>query len=982
MSKLKAIIILAMFLIAPLLSIGSIYTESYENSRTRATTYGSSWTQTTQEDFDAGTKENVETSTSPGDVKLVIPLGRYRKPITISNTGSALTDYSVLVTLDTASLISAGKMRSDGGDIRFTDSDETTRLGYWIESGINTASTKIWVKVPSIPASSTKTIYVYYGNPPAVSESNANNVFDWVGSGFPERTLSGTNHNPTISDISDTYWGDAGRDAFDGYGYTYLYSGSNIDGTSVQLNIKPPENSGSLFYSTSVSSRSFIIYKDMHKNQNNAETVLRTAILPVSDLDFYSVRVYGNLGSDSSTYTGTSSFSCGGVTYTYYYSYDNSAVGSGDPNIFYFAFASNAYSFSGRIYSTPDNWEELVKSVKGSLFILLAPSDNTLTDSNLANFFCNEITFFQQFAGKVWVYNSTQLLARKFVSPEPTISIGAEGTIPVDVYGTLTSSIKDTGISNTTLEWMNIKWTATTPTGSSIKFNTRTSADGSSWSAWSSDYTVSGSTITSPSNRYIQYRANLTTTDTASIPTLSDVTITYNRKAVSPTLTLPSNNSNVKTTTPTFKLYSNDDDLDSLNYKIELSRDNFSSVYRVYDSSLAGWSASSYPSGLSASYTVQDSDALTEGYYYWRAYANDSSGFSAASQTYCFGLDATAPSANVELLPEYINKTSFLVEWSGYDSVSGIKTYDIQYSNDSKNWFDWFTGINFTNATWSNTTDGNKVYFRARAMDRAGNLQGFSNKPDTSTTIDITPPFSKIETLSKYQNSEIIYLKWGGSDKTSGIENYKIYVAENGKGYELYLNTKSESALFKGLNGVKYSFYSVAIDKAGNIEDKSIADTETTIDFVSPVSSVDKLPEYQNKNKFTVSWKGKDEVSGILNYTIYCSEDGGNFSEWVKTENNSAEFDASHGHTYSFYSIAIDNAGNRERKIGAEATTFVDTISPVSSIAELPTYQTSKSFVVYWYGEDNGSGIEKYTIYYSETYRNQPTAIPNQPPLS
>jgi hypothetical protein len=50
-------------------------------------------------------------------------------------------------------------------------------LSYWIESGCNSANTKIWVKVPSIPASSTKTIYVYYGNPSATSLSNGKNVF-------------------------------------------------------------------------------------------------------------------------------------------------------------------------------------------------------------------------------------------------------------------------------------------------------------------------------------------------------------------------------------------------------------------------------------------------------------------------------------------------------------------------------------------------------------------------------------------------------------------------------------------------------------------------------------------------------------------------------------------------------------------------------------------------------------------------------------
>ena len=105
----------------------------------------------------------------------------YRKALTINNTSNSngLTDYQVLTTLDTRSLISSGKMHSDCGDIRFTDSDGQTQLNYWIESGCNTSSTKIWVKVPSIPASSTKTIYLYYGNPGATSQSNGTNTFDF-----------------------------------------------------------------------------------------------------------------------------------------------------------------------------------------------------------------------------------------------------------------------------------------------------------------------------------------------------------------------------------------------------------------------------------------------------------------------------------------------------------------------------------------------------------------------------------------------------------------------------------------------------------------------------------------------------------------------------------------------------------------------------------------------------------------------------------
>ncbi|MHA1329652.1 MAG: DUF2341 domain-containing protein [Candidatus Hodarchaeales archaeon] len=104
---------------------------------------------------------------------------QYRKEITITEqSGNTLTDYQVMLTIDTASLISQGKMNSDCSDIRFTDENDNP-LSYWIESGCNSANTKIWVKVPNISASSTATIYMYYGNPSASSESNGDAVFEF-----------------------------------------------------------------------------------------------------------------------------------------------------------------------------------------------------------------------------------------------------------------------------------------------------------------------------------------------------------------------------------------------------------------------------------------------------------------------------------------------------------------------------------------------------------------------------------------------------------------------------------------------------------------------------------------------------------------------------------------------------------------------------------------------------------------------------------
>jgi hypothetical protein len=106
---------------------------------------------------------------------------QYRRAVQITNTGSALTNYQVLVTIDTATLISQGRLQSDCDDLRFQDSNDTTNLDYWIENsganGCNTASTRVWVEVPSINANATKTIYLYYGNPSASAGSNGAATF-------------------------------------------------------------------------------------------------------------------------------------------------------------------------------------------------------------------------------------------------------------------------------------------------------------------------------------------------------------------------------------------------------------------------------------------------------------------------------------------------------------------------------------------------------------------------------------------------------------------------------------------------------------------------------------------------------------------------------------------------------------------------------------------------------------------------------------
>jgi len=102
-----------------------------------------------------------------------------RQPIIVDNTGnpSVVFDYQLRVNLNHDNF-DFSKAKPDGSDIRFTTNDGISLLPYWIEKwdSVNEVAI-VWVKVPSIPASDTTTIYMYYGNEDATSESNVTDTF-------------------------------------------------------------------------------------------------------------------------------------------------------------------------------------------------------------------------------------------------------------------------------------------------------------------------------------------------------------------------------------------------------------------------------------------------------------------------------------------------------------------------------------------------------------------------------------------------------------------------------------------------------------------------------------------------------------------------------------------------------------------------------------------------------------------------------------
>ena len=83
-----------------------------------------------------------------------------RQRVRISNNAtSTYTNEQVKMTIPYDS-----EMKSNFDDLRFTDSSGTTSIPFWIESYTTSASAIVWVKLPTLPASGTSDIFMYFAN--------------------------------------------------------------------------------------------------------------------------------------------------------------------------------------------------------------------------------------------------------------------------------------------------------------------------------------------------------------------------------------------------------------------------------------------------------------------------------------------------------------------------------------------------------------------------------------------------------------------------------------------------------------------------------------------------------------------------------------------------------------------------------------------------------------------------------------------------
>jgi len=108
----------------------------------------------------------------------------YRKSHIINSATGAGTNYQVKVKVYYGSGTDSGenvylgsKCRTDFGDVRFADDNQTTLLDYWLQEKVDSNYAIFWVEVADDLGTANRTIYIYYGKSDATTTSNGANTF-------------------------------------------------------------------------------------------------------------------------------------------------------------------------------------------------------------------------------------------------------------------------------------------------------------------------------------------------------------------------------------------------------------------------------------------------------------------------------------------------------------------------------------------------------------------------------------------------------------------------------------------------------------------------------------------------------------------------------------------------------------------------------------------------------------------------------------
>src|SRR3989339_153790 len=423
----------------------------------------------------------TEATASAGRISLVATSGwsasyaewLYRQNISISNSGSTLTNYQIPVIVNTQTLISAGKLQSSCQDLRFASSSGTA-LPYWVEIGCNSTSTTVWVKVSSV-ASGSSTIYMYYGSSGAAAGSSGTNTFTFF---------------DTFDSFNTSTW--------------------TTTGTQVVTSSEITVSTGAVYSNAAAGTQPNTIVEA--KVKWNTVTGSYSGLAISGDQTISG----GNSGSDKLAMLITNP----GSTTILSYGADGSSA------------SYNINSGSSQFTTSVGTSQIIGMAVTGSQEIFY--KDRAITNSYsgawTGNYFISLGFFTGSAAGATDIEDIAidWILARQYTVSAPTVGSPSTEETSYTASGSLTSTVFDAGFA---ADWGTLTYTASA-SGVTVKVRTSSNSDMSGATAWGSCSGIATSTDLSASgcvtdqHRYLQYQVTLAIQGALS-PEFYDISIPF-----------------------------------------------------------------------------------------------------------------------------------------------------------------------------------------------------------------------------------------------------------------------------------------------------------------------------------------------------------------------------------------------------------------------------------------------------------------------
>jgi len=275
-----------------------------------------------------------------------------------------------------------------------------------------------------------------------------------------------------------------------------------------------------------------------------------------------------------------------------------------------------------------------------------------------------------------------------------------------------------------------------------------------------------------------------------------------------------------------------------------------------------------------------------------------------------------------------------------------------------------------------------RLYYKVRALDKAGNASEFSNAV-SGIAADSTPPASP-GGLAASLDGDFVALRWSPPED-GDLRGCYVYQREKAEDRYLRLTDKplpagtrsftDRGVTGKGMHAGRTYVYAVsAVDNAWN--ESRYSEIEITIpDREPPLAPLTCGARDAGDGRVEVFWQPSMSLD-VAGYRIYRTEDGGKAALLAAAGAGTyslTDSTARNGGRYAYHAAAVDGAGNEGKRASSAAVTPRDLAAP-PAVTNISAAASREGVTVAW-DAVQAPDLAGYNIYRSDLPNGSPTKV-------